>query len=214
MRFVCKISLTVTVLIFTIAAAPAVKAEPISIQADGFQLFNLGNDGTGVTDKDTLLGEGSLTDLDLGPGTYDITLNQLNFITGFTGANSGGPHDFFFSQLITINGQTQTLELVGRIDIGHLVDSVHIISATPLVFDFDGYSVVLTVLPTDIDGWGEGEWCGELQARLEIKTNTPVPEPATLTLLGLGLAGVAAKIRQKRRSKLAAAESPGSESSG
>jgi len=202
MRFFCKTSLALAVLLFAFAAAPAVKADPIVIQTGGFELFNLGNDGNGISDKDTLLGDANLTNNIGAPGRYHILLNPLTFITGFTGSNSGGTHEFNFSQLVTINGQTQTLDLFGSIDIDHLVDTLHIISATPLTFNFENYSVVLTVLPTDIEGWGEGVFCGDLKAKIEIKTGAPVPEPATLTLLGLGLAGAAAKLRKRRKTRM------------
>lgn len=204
MRFLCKTCVALAVMLFAFAAVPAVKADPIVINTGGFQLFGLGNDGAGITTKDTLLGDANTRNI-ITPGNVNILLNPLTFITGFTGPNSGGPHEFNFSQLLTINGQTQTLNLVGRIDIDHLVDTVHILSGTPLTFNFTDFSVVLTVLPTEIEGWGEGVFCGDLKARLEVKTGAAVPEPATLTLLGLGLAGVAAKMRQRHRSRKSAA---------
>lgn len=205
MRSLSKVSLALAVLIVTIAATPAAKADPITITSRGFSLTNLGNDGTGATDKDSLLGAVSTTTHNInGGGSFTALLNPLTFTTGFTGANSGGTHSFTFSQLLTINGQTQVLNLVGSIDISHFVDTVHILSAAPLTFNFNTFSVVVTVLPTDIVGWGEGSFCGRLKAQFTVvPNNSPVPEPATITLLGLGLAGVAAKLRQRRKSKAA-----------
>ena len=136
----------------------------------------------------------------MGSSTFNALLNPLTFTTGFTGLNSGGSHPFTFSQAITINGQTQMLDLVGRIDIDHLVDTVHILSATPLTFNFNTFSLVIDVLPTSIEGWGAGDSHGNLVARITVNNDcNPVPEPATLTLLGIGLAGTAAKLRQRRK---------------
>jgi hypothetical protein len=127
-------------------------------------------------------------------------LNPLTFTTGPTGSNSGGGHDFTFSQLLIINGQTQMLNIVASIDISHTIDTVHIISAAPLTFTFNTFSVIVNVIPTDIDGYG-GLSYDKLNANITVVPNTAVPEPATLTLLGLGLAGTATKLRQRRKRK-------------
>jgi hypothetical protein len=203
MRLLTKTCLVLGALLICVAAVPAVKADPITVTSSGFSLTNLGNDGTGVSGMDSLVGASRTTTRNINGGrSFIALLNPLTFTTGFTGPNSGGDHPFTFSQLLTINGQTQTLNLVGNINIGHLVDTVSILSSDPLTFNFDTLSVSVTVLPTDIDGWGEGIFKGHLKARIDaIDNSNPVPEPATLTLLGLGLVGAAARLRQRRRAK-------------
>lgn len=205
MRLLMKSSLALAALIIVLAAVPAAKADPITISSSGFSLTNLGNDGTGLPDVDALIGAPTTTTHNVGGiGTFIAVLNPLTFTTGFTGANSGGNHPFTFSQLLTINGVTQTLNMAGSIDIGRLVDTVHILQTAPLVFNFNTYTVTVTVLPTDVDGWGPGVFdCSDLRARVTVDNCNPVPEPATLTLLGLGLAGAAARLRQRRRIKTA-----------
>src|SRR5438309_476758 len=125
MRLLTKISLALGAILISIAIAPAAKADPVTITSGGFHLSNLANDGTGIPGMDSLVGIAiSSTHNINGAGSFVALLNPLTFTTGFTGLNSGGAHPFTFSQLLTINGQTQLLNLVGSIDISHLVDTV------------------------------------------------------------------------------------------
>jgi len=197
MRLLIRSAVVLAAVMVFSAASSAVKADPLTIQSGGFSLDNLGNDGSVPNGLDSLSGgaESNLHDFN-GTGSFIVNLNQLAFMEGFTGIASPGLHDFVFTQAITINGQTQIMELLGRIDIGFTTDTIHILSSTPLTFNFDTFSVDVNVLPASIFGPGNGCYFDVLRAQLTV-TNTP--EPATLTLLGLGLAGTAAKLQQRRK---------------
>ena len=202
MRFLTKATLGLATLLISIAIAPATKADSITINSGGFSITGLGNNGGGVPGMDSLLGTAASAGQTInGSGSFIALLNPLTFTTAFTGHGSEGTYNFNFAQLVTINGVTQTLNIVGSIDIGTFVDTVHILSSEPLTFDFGTFSVDVSVLPTDIVGVGPGEFCDFLKAQFVVSQEpTATPEPATLSLLGLGLAGVAAKLRRRRKS--------------
>lgn len=205
MRLLTKAGLGLAVLFVSIAIAPVVKADPITITAGGFSISNLGNNGGGAPGADSLAGASSFTTTNpaAGDGTFPFAMNLLTFSTGFTGLGSAGSHPFDFSQEITINGLTQTLNISGVIDISQTVDTVHILSSEPLTFNFSTFSVDFNVIPIDIVGAGAngGVFSDVLLGQYTVRTRdcNPVPEPATLSLLGIGIAGVAAKIRQRRK---------------
>jgi len=204
-----KFLLIAATFVSVLLVAPVVNADPLQIitQSGGFQLTGLGNNGNGTPNNqfDVLIGDAhsDSNTVNSSGGSFVTLINPLTFIQDFTGVGSEGTYPLSFSQLLTVNGQTQTLNLIGSLTIGTFHDSISILSNAPIVWQFSSFTVSATVLPVSIFGDANGAYHDFLCARFEVKptSDTTVPEPATMVLLGTGLAGIAAKVRQRRKAR-------------
>src|SRR6476619_322773 len=114
---IAKTGASLAVLVLLLAVAPAAKADPIQIvtNSTGFQLLGMGNNARGGTNPnyDALFGhEHSDISFVEPDGSFTTLLNPILFTPGFTGIASGGVYQFEFSQMLTVNGQAQTLNML------------------------------------------------------------------------------------------------------
>ena len=182
-----KTGASLAILALMLMIAPAVNADPIRIDtsASGFQLLGMGNNGQGSTNAnfDSIFGSAhSVSNMVESMGdSFTAVINPLLFIPGFTGFGSGGTYQYNFSQLLTVNGQTQTLNMLATLTVSAVTDSIRITGSAPLIFQFDTFSVAASVLPMTMHGTVNGEFHDFLCARFEVKPNcdTTVAEPAT-----------------------------------
>jgi hypothetical protein len=97
--------------------APVVNADPLTIitQSGGFHLTGLGNNGNGTPSNefDVFIGDAhsESNTVDSAGGRFIALINPLTFIQDFTGVGSEGTYPLNFSELLTVNGQTQTLSV-------------------------------------------------------------------------------------------------------
>ncbi len=204
-----KLLFSAAALVSLLLVAPDAKADPLQIitQSGGFQLTGLGNNGNGTPNNqfDVFIGDAhsESNSVDSSGGRFVALINPLTFIQDFTGVGSEGTYPLNFSQLLSVNGQTQTLNLIGSLTIGTFHDSISLLSNSRIIWQFNAFTVSATVLPVTIFGADNGAYHDFLCARFEVKPtcDTTVPEPATMVLLGTGLAGIAAKVRQRRKAR-------------
>ena len=211
MLYRTKLGLSLATVLLVLIVVPNASADPLQIvtQSSGFQFSGVGSNGngTGITDFDILIGHpGSASHtIDAAGGSFTTVINPLTFLPGFTGCGSAGTYQINFSQLLTVNGQTLTLNGIASLTVGRFQDSISILSSQPLIFQFDTFTVSASVLPVTITGEENGCYHDFLSIHFEVtpKGNSePVPEPATLLLLGTGLTGIAVRVRKRRRDKV------------
>ena len=153
MSYKAKAGAVLALVAFLLIIAPVANADPIVIttSTNGFALPGLGNNGNGVTnpDFDSLFGFAHSASHDANSmGTrFVAVLNPLLFKPGFTGFGSAGTRQFNFFQELTINGQTQVLNLFGQLTITAVVDTIVVSGGDPLIFQFDTFPVAVRVLP-------------------------------------------------------------------
>ena len=118
----------------------------------------------------------------VGNGTFS---QDLNFVSGYDGA--AGPIPFTVSELVTVDGETQTLTFTGTFDVSPTTapDTVNIDSGPTLAF-LDNYD--LTVVGQSFPD--NPPFPGGTLSIPQLLQVSYVPEPASVALMGVAMIGL------------------------
>jgi hypothetical protein len=166
------------------AAAPASAAV---IQTATTTYSGLGSTIGGQFDILTFNGTSSTVDT----AAATITLSNLDFTAGLTGANSGGTTTGSFTNSITIGGAVFSYVIPYSLTIGSSVDSITLLATT---FSRGGFNFATNAVTLNSGG-------ATVRGALTANVAAAVPEPGTWGLMLLGFGAVGAAMRRQRRVK-------------
>jgi hypothetical protein len=195
------------------ALAVTANADVITVTGSSQGNFNGGTTATNVGLGTSILGgpalefqgQGFTTPITTGAAPIQVTVGAFDLHT-FSAFNFGGDT---FNLVVTFTAppgapggpQTFTATLSGTVQILDFNDSIAIdFDNTPQVFAYSGGTFTFSV--QDISQLNETAGFVGLNANISA-TAAETPEPVSMLLLGSGLAGLAAKLRSRRKGKIA-----------